>query len=140
MNQKNLDIYGNQPIPWSRALEQLEAPQGTRGWWLATTRPDGRPHLAGVGALWVDGKVYVVSGPGTRKSRNLSENPHCSISTSLPGLDLVIEGTAADRRPGASTPSRLSRPSVWPRPSHTEPPAGGLTRPNRPGTWRWRYR
>ncbi len=25
MDQKNLDIYGNKPIPWSRALGQLEA-------------------------------------------------------------------------------------------------------------------
>jgi hypothetical protein len=24
MEQKNLDIYGNEPIPWSRALEALE--------------------------------------------------------------------------------------------------------------------
>ena len=25
MKQKNLDIYGDEPIPWSRAVEQLEA-------------------------------------------------------------------------------------------------------------------
>lgn len=25
MDQKNLDIYGREPIPWSRALEGLEA-------------------------------------------------------------------------------------------------------------------
>ena len=62
---------------------------------LATTRPDGRPHLAGVGALWDQGKVYIVSGPGTRKSRNLAENPACSVSFALADMDLVIEGVAA---------------------------------------------
>jgi hypothetical protein len=89
----NLDIYGNAPIPWSRALEQLEAGKGGT-WWLATTQPDGRPHLTGIGALWVDGKVYIVSGATTRKSQNLSASPSCALSVSLPGLDLVIEGKA----------------------------------------------
>ena len=58
-------------------------------------RPDGRPHVAAVGALWVDGKLYFTSGPQTRKSRNLAHNPACVLSVSLPNLDLVIEGTAA---------------------------------------------
>lgn len=92
---KNLDIYGHEPIPWSRALELLNAGDSNGSFWLATTRPDGRPHVVGIGALWVDDKVYVVSGAGTRKSRNLSANPNCAVSVSLPGLDLVIEGTAA---------------------------------------------
>jgi general stress protein 26 len=100
MDQKNLDIYGSKPIPWSRALEQLEAATAKTGvvahktYWLATVRPDGRPHIAGVGALWVDGSFYFTSGAGTRKSRNLAKNPNCVISLSLPGLDLVVEGTA----------------------------------------------
>ncbi len=79
MDEKNLDIYGNAVIPWSRALEALEAPPtkpgepgGPKTYWLGTSRPDQRPHVAGVGALWVDGKFYFVSGPGTRKSRNLA--------------------------------------------------------------------
>jgi uncharacterized pyridoxamine 5'-phosphate oxidase family protein len=93
VTQTNLDIYGDTPSPWSRALEQLEAaPDGT--FWLATTRPDGRPHVAGIGALWVDGKIYFVTGAGTRKGRNLAENPNCVFSVSLKGLDLVIEGSA----------------------------------------------
>jgi pyridoxine/pyridoxamine 5'-phosphate oxidase len=94
MNQKNLDIYGDEPMPWSRAVEQLEA-GSAKSFWLATVRPEGRPHVAGVGALWVDGKLYFTSGPQTRKSRNLAQNPACVISVSLPNLDLVLEGTAA---------------------------------------------
>lgn len=92
--QKNLDIYGHAPIPWSRAQEQLDA--GADGtFWLATTSADGGPHLAGIGALWLEGKIYVVIGAGTRKGRNLADNPSCALSVSLKGLDLVIEGTAA---------------------------------------------
>jgi hypothetical protein len=96
MDQKNLDIYGSEPIPWSRPLAQLNAFEAGpgHGVWLSTTRPDGRPHTAGVGAIWFDDRFYVVSGPGTRKSRNLASNPNCVISLSLPDIDLVVESTA----------------------------------------------
>jgi len=99
IDTKNLDIYGNKPIPWTRARRQLEGavPGPTRDaprTWLATTGPGGRAHLAGVGALWADGRFYVVSGPGTRKSKNLARHPRCAVAVNLPDLDVVIEGTA----------------------------------------------
>jgi hypothetical protein len=96
VDEKNLDIYGFDPIPWSRARDQLEgAVTQTTTHWLATARPDGRPHATAVGALWVDGKFYFTSGPATRKSRNLVKNASCVIAVSLTGLDLVVEGTCA---------------------------------------------
>ena len=94
MDQTNLDIYGHEPIPWSRAAAQLESPPENATHFLATMRPDGRPHVAGVGALWLEGKFYFTSGAGTRKSRNLAENAECVFSTKLTDLDLVVEGTA----------------------------------------------
>ena len=96
MDQKNLaDLYGLDPIPWSRALEALEsAERRNETSFLATTRPDGRPHMAAVGALWDNGKVYFVSGAGTRKSKNVVQKPECAIAMSLTGIDLVIEGVA----------------------------------------------
>jgi hypothetical protein len=105
MEQTNLDRYGAAPIPWSRALTQLEAGAAKTTYWLATTQPDGRPHLAGVGAQWLDGRLYFTSGAGTRKSRNLAANPRCAVSCSLP--DLVIEGTAT-RVTDAATLTRLA--------------------------------
>jgi len=96
MDTKNLDIYGHDAIPWSRPLAELEQFQAAPGQsiWLATTRPDGRPHVAGVGALWFDGRFYFTSGAGTRKSRNLAENPNCAVSVGLPSIDVVVEGQA----------------------------------------------
>jgi nitroimidazol reductase NimA-like FMN-containing flavoprotein (pyridoxamine 5'-phosphate oxidase superfamily) len=96
METKNLaDLYHLDPIPWSRALEALESTDAQKQTpFLATTRPDGRPHVAPIGALWIDGRFYFTSGAGTRKSRNLAENPNCVISVSLTGIDLVVEGTA----------------------------------------------
>jgi general stress protein 26 len=97
MDQKNLaDLYDLPPIPWSVALNALESDKRQNPTsFLATTRPNGRPHVAGVGAMWDNGKVYVVSGQETRKSRNLAHDPNCVVAMSLTGIDLVIEGTAA---------------------------------------------
>jgi len=96
METKNLDIYGNDAIPWERAREQLETIQtaGHRTCWLATAGADGVPHLAGTGAVWADDRFYFVSGASTRKSRNVEQNPECAISMSLPGIDVVVQGRA----------------------------------------------
>ncbi len=91
---KNLDIYGAKPLLWSRALKQLAAGAPGGSYWLATTNPDGRPHVAAVGALWVDGKIYFTSSIRTRKGRNLAARPDCVCSVSLTGIDIVLEGTA----------------------------------------------
>jgi Pyridoxamine 5'-phosphate oxidase len=86
-------------IPWSRALDQLDKLEprgGSRGptCWLATTGPEGRAHLAGVVGFWSNDSLYFVSGPTTRKARNLVADPRCSFAISLPDLDLVLDGTA----------------------------------------------
>jgi hypothetical protein len=160
---KNLDIYGAKPIPWSRALKRLgSSAEGT--YWLATTKPDGRPHVAAVGALWVDGKIYFVSGTRTRKSRNLAANPSCVVSVSLTGIDLVFEGTAirvgdrptllrlAKRYAAQGWPARVSGTAFtaeYSAPSAGPPPwnlyvvrpstAFGVASADPPGATRWRF-
>jgi hypothetical protein len=100
MQTKNLDIYGSDPIPWSRALDQLPAKDAVgedappRTTWLSTVSPEGHPHTTGVGALWLDDRFYFTSGPKTRKSQNLATNPNCAIAVALDDLDLVVEGIA----------------------------------------------
>src|SRR5215207_11486160 len=93
---KNLDRYGNAELPWSRPHDALTTidPSETLTWFLGTIRPDGRPHAAGVGAIWHDGDIYFTSSPNARKAKNLAANPGCTISVRLPGIDLVFEGEA----------------------------------------------
>jgi hypothetical protein len=92
----NLDRYGSPALPWSRPRDALVAdtPRPDTPFFLGTCRPDGRPHAAGIGAVWVDGDLYFVSGAGTRKSRNLAANPACTVSARLDGIDLILEGEA----------------------------------------------
>ena len=92
----NLDGYGQPPLPWSRPLEHLSAgdlgPDGQVV--LGTVRPDGRPHAAGVGAVWYEGDFYITSGLRTQKSRNLAKNPACTLAVRVPTIDMVFEATA----------------------------------------------
>jgi hypothetical protein len=69
-----------------------------------------------VGALWFDGDFYVVSGPGTRKSRNLAANPACTISAALRGIDLVFDGeaTTVTDVPTLERLAALYREGGWP--------------------------
>ena len=92
----NLDRYGEGALPWSRVHDLLESgPKGPLvGFFLGTVRPNGRPHVAGVGAMWHDGDLYFTSGPDTRKARNLAVNPLCTVAAKLPGIDVTLEGEA----------------------------------------------
>jgi hypothetical protein len=93
---KNLDIYGSDPLEWSRALADLDGPpKRDTAAFLGTVRPDGRPHSAGIGPAWVDGELYFTSSPAARKARNLAANAACTMSLRLPTVDLVLEGEAA---------------------------------------------
>jgi hypothetical protein len=93
----NLDRYGFAPLAWSRARDALAAgstgPQTT--FFLGTARPDGRPHAAGIGAIWHAGDLYFPTSPAARKTRNLATNPACTIAVRLAGIDLVLDGRAA---------------------------------------------
>ncbi|MCP9976897.1 pyridoxamine 5'-phosphate oxidase family protein [Actinomadura madurae] len=93
---RDLDIYGSGELAWAPVRDALKAalPKPETPVYLGTVRPDGRPHSAGVGALWHEGDLYIVSGPGTRKSRNLAANPACTISVRTPIGDVVLEGDA----------------------------------------------
>lgn len=89
-------LYDQDVMPWSRAVDAL----GTGSLppdvpcFLGTVSPDGRPHSAGVGVAEHQGHLYFTSGPATRKSRNLSARPACTLSLRLDGIDLILEGDA----------------------------------------------
>ena len=86
---------GATPTPWAEARGRLERAEV---YWLATVRPDGRPHVTPLIAVWLDGALYFCTGEGERKAHNLVRNAHCAITTGCntlnEGLDLVVEGDA----------------------------------------------
>ncbi|MEA2528099.1 MAG: hypothetical protein QOF73_5326 [Thermomicrobiales bacterium] len=65
--------------------------------WLATTRPDGRPHNVPVWFWWDGETVLIFSQPNAQKVRNLRHSPHAvlTLNTLDDGEDVVIvEGVA----------------------------------------------
>jgi hypothetical protein len=94
---KNLDGYGNDAMPWARAHAELVREVTGPGviHFLGTVGPDGRPHVAGVGAAWYDGDLYFTSSLAARKARNLATNPACTIALKAAGIDLTLMGSAA---------------------------------------------
>ncbi len=78
-------------LDWSWAEERL---RGRYIWWLATTRPDGRPHLMPVWAVWVNEGVAFSTGAGTRKARNLAHNPFVTIVPERGVESVIVEGEA----------------------------------------------
>lgn len=92
----NLDRYGEAALEWERARDLLAAgPSINATCFLGTCRPDGTPHAAGVGGQWLAGDIYFTSSPAARKARDLAVNPRCTLSVTLPGMDIVLAGTAA---------------------------------------------
>ena len=86
---------GAPPTPWAegrRALDEAEL------YWLSTVRPDGRPHVTPLLAVWQDESLCFCTGPDERKARNLAANAQCILTTGSnslhEGLDVVLEGEA----------------------------------------------
>jgi nitroimidazol reductase NimA-like FMN-containing flavoprotein (pyridoxamine 5'-phosphate oxidase superfamily) len=88
--------YGISPatdglLPWAWAVERLER---AHNYWVATTGPDGAPHLAAVWGLWRDGAFAFSTGGSSRKARNLAADPRCAVTPEHAGESVVVEGTA----------------------------------------------
>ncbi|WP_406080917.1 pyridoxamine 5'-phosphate oxidase family protein [Streptomyces zaomyceticus] len=83
-------------MPWPEAEERLAAAEV---YWLTTVRPEGRPHVTPLIAVWSQGALHFCTGPDERKARNLTGNRSVVLTTGTPtlgeGFDLVVEGEAA---------------------------------------------
>lgn len=84
-------------LPWTWAEERLAAAET---YWVATARPDGRPHLVPIWAAWLDGRLWFEGGAATRRARDIAGNPAISISVEVPVDGAVIVEGHAERRLG----------------------------------------
>src|SRR3954466_11506088 len=93
---------GLPPVDWSIIVERIAdgsppAPDAhnARTTWLTTLNEDGSPHVAAVGALWLDGAFWFQTGAGTKKHRNVVRVPRCSIAVSVRDAVVGVDGDAA---------------------------------------------
>ncbi|MCB8942721.1 MAG: pyridoxamine 5'-phosphate oxidase family protein [Ardenticatenaceae bacterium] len=66
-----------------------------RNIWLATVRPDGRPHLVPLWFAWHDDLIYICIQPGSVKATNLRQNPLVSLSLEDGSNVVICEGETA---------------------------------------------
>lgn len=139
MDAKNLDdLYNTPGVEWSaveaRLVEGFTQAPGTGGpdrhtCWLATINPDGAPHVAAVGALWVDGMFWFETGDRTRKARNVARDPRCTISVAASEFDLVVEGEAEKVTDPAAVAAMAERWAAGGWPCRVDDTGQALTAP-----------
>jgi hypothetical protein len=79
--------------PWSWALERLEK---SHNYWIATSRPEGRPHLMLVWGIWWQEAFWFSTGRRTRKAKNIAADAHCVIGTEKADEAVILEGVAQE--------------------------------------------
>ena len=78
-------------LPWSWGAHRLAE---SRGHWIATTRPDGSPHVMIVWGVWLNDAFYFGTSRNSRKARNLAVNPQCVVCTERADEAVILEGVA----------------------------------------------
>jgi hypothetical protein len=123
-------------VDWAAITDTIAAgtppdPDGanSRTTWLATVNDDGSPHVTAVGAIWLDGTFWFQTGTGTLKSRNIARDPRCSISISVRGADVVVEGQASRVTDPAAVAHAASAWAATGWPAEPDESGTGITAP-----------
>ena len=82
---------GSGLLPWSWAVERLRR---SHNYFIATTRPDGRPHCMPVWGVWLDDSFCFSTGGQSAKARNLARNRHCVVTIEKADEAVIVEGLA----------------------------------------------
>jgi hypothetical protein len=94
-SRPNMPGYGiadeGELLPWSWARDKLTQ---ARNYFIATTCPDGRPHLSVVWGLFLDDQFLFSTGRDSRKGKNLAHDPRCSIAPGDADEAVLLDGVA----------------------------------------------
>lgn len=63
-------------------------------YWVASVRPDGRPHLTPIWGAWVDDSFWMEGGANTRRFKNLAANAATVITVERGNDAIMLEGQA----------------------------------------------
>jgi hypothetical protein len=95
-------------LEWDAVRGRLEDAQQ---YWLATTRPDGRPHVVPVDGLWRESRWYFGGHPDTVHQRNLRLDSEIVIHLADPIRAVIVEGQAEWVIPDAKAARELAAAS-----------------------------
>ena len=83
------------PIAWDDVVVQLSA---ARNYWIATTRPDGRPHSVPLWGAWTDDAFHFLTDLKSLTATNLNANPAAAVHLES-GDDVIILNGEFERIP-----------------------------------------
>lgn len=92
-------------LDWAEVESKLE---DARVYWLASTRPDGRPHVVPRDGTWFDGGLYYGGSPETVHSRNIMANPNVVVHIGDGMEAIIVEGVIEIEKPDDAEAKRLS--------------------------------
>lgn len=132
--------YGNptQRLEWAEVERRLER---ASAYWIASTRPDGRPHVIPRDGMWLDGALYYGGSPKTVHYRNITRNPHVAVHIGDGQEAIIVEGAVEIEKPTEEMAALLSDESFakYPQYGRLEPSMymGGVSvlRPRRVLAW-----
>lgn len=81
-------------LPWRHARERLESAQI---YWVASVRPDLRPHVSPIWGVWLDDLLFFDGSPASRRGQNIAQNPAIAVSIESGGAGknvVFLEGRA----------------------------------------------
>jgi hypothetical protein len=123
-------------LPWSWLSERMA---GSHNYWIATTRPDGRPHSMPFWGVWLDETFYFGTGRESVKAGNLAHSPEVVVHLESGDEVVIFEGMAEEADRGLHV--RLAEAFSAKYPFEPDPDDMGLVfalRPRRAYAWRER--
>ena len=99
--------YGNPTtrLGWDEVEQKLkDAPV----YWIASTRPDGRPHVIPRDGTWIDGGLYYGGSPQTVHFRNISKNPEVVAHIGDGQEVVIVEGAIEIEKPSKEEAERIA--------------------------------
>jgi hypothetical protein len=94
------------PVAWAAVRARLE--EATQ-YWLATVRPDGRPHVVPLDGIWLADAWYFGGSARTVKHRNLTNDSRAVMHLQDATSAVIVEGACEELVPDESLAAQLSK-------------------------------
>lgn len=82
-------------LHWDAVEAELVAAQH---YWLASVRPDGRPHVVPRWGVWLRGAFWYDGAPSTVHARNAEARPAVTLNLESGTRSVIVEGTSTATR------------------------------------------
>jgi hypothetical protein len=95
-------------LAWSDVRAEIERAER---YWIATTRPDGRPHVVPVDGIWLDDLWYYGGSEEAIHVQTVAANPNVVMHLEDAMKAVIVEGEVRQTKPTEPIAKRLAAAS-----------------------------